>query len=265
MTQARKQPAARKNPPRNGLAWRARLAAALPWALAAASLGLVLAGVIYMPRMLSAWPLEEVNVTGVSDARRQEAVRVSLADMLANETFFSVPLERIHKRVTGLPWVAGASVRRRWPDRLELKVTERVPVAVWNGDTLVSSSGEAFRAVDHYATGDLPRLSGPEARLDEVMNYYHGIAKMLDDMDPGIRVMDVDARLTARLELDSGAQLVVDRKNYTAKLRRFVRFYRQVASRTDKRLARVDLRYGNGLAVRWRNDSDADAAPEERV
>lgn len=264
MTQARKKAVARKPRPRNGVAWRARLAAALPWTLAAVSLAGVLAGVIYMPRMLSAWPLEEVSVTGVSDARRQEAVRVSLSELLADENFFSVPLERIHDRVTDLAWVSGASVRRRWPDRLVLDVTERVPVAVWNEDTLVSSSGEAFSAVEQYATEGLPRLSGPEDRLDEVMNYYHGITKMLDELDPDIRVMAVDERLTARLELDSGAKLIVDRDGYTAKLRRFVRFYQEVARPVERRLARVDLRYGNGLAVRWR-DEDTDPAPEERV
>jgi len=264
MTQASREKAARKTRRGNGEAWRTRLAAALPWTLAAVSLGVVLAAVIYMPRMLSAWPLEEVSVTGVSDARRQESVRVSLSELLADENFFSVPLERIHGRVTDLPWVAGASVRRRWPDRLVLDVTERVPVAVWNGDTLVSSSGEAFSAVKQYVTAGLPRLSGPEDRLDEVMNYYHGITKMLNELDPDIRVMDVDERLTARLELDSGAELIVDRDGYTAKLRRFVRFYQEVARPSERRLARVDLRYGNGLAVRW-HDEDTDPAPEERV
>ncbi len=264
MTQARKKPGARRAQSQEGAGWRARLAAALPWTLAALSLVGVLAGVIYMPRLLSAWPLQEVSVTGVSDVRRQEAVRVSLSELLADENFFSVPLERIHDRVTDLAWVAGASVRRRWPDRLELNVTERIPVAVWNSDSLVSSSGELFPSVKQYATEELPRLSGPEDRLDEVMNYYHGITKMLNELDPDIRVMAVDERLTARLELDSGAELIVDRQDYTAKLRRFVRFYQEVARPAERRLARVDLRYGNGLAVRWR-DEDKDAVPEERV
>jgi cell division protein FtsQ len=245
-------------------AWPARLAAALPWSLAALSLGLVLTGVIYLPRLLSAWPLEAVRVTGVADERRQEAVKVALADMLADENFFSVPLERLHERVTRLPWVAEASIRRRWPDRLVLDVTERVPVAVWNGESLVSGSGQVFRALEQYATGDLPRLSGPAARLDEVMRYYHSIAKLLGELELGIRVMDVDSRLTARLELDNGARLVVDRENFTAKLRRFVRFYNQVARNDSRRLVRVDLRYGNGLAVRWQDD-DGEPAGEERV
>ena len=81
------------------------------------------------------------------------------------------------------------------------------------------------------------------------------MGKMLADVDLGIRSMDVNARLTARLTLDNDMQLVVDREQYTTKLRRFVRLYRGVLSTDSRRVARVDLRYADGMAVTWGEQS----------
>jgi cell division protein FtsQ len=252
----------RSQPPKQG--WRQRLSGAMPWLLASVALVVVLGGVIYLPRALDAYPVREVRVEGVQDERRQQEVQVALSEMISGENFFSLPLERIYQRVTGLSWVADASLRRHWPDRLVLRVEERVPVAVWNDKTLVSSSGNPFGAMEKYSVEGLPRLSGPGKRLEDVMAYYHSMSKMLRQVSLGIRAMRVDARLTAWLELEGGMTLVVDREQYASKLRRFVRLYRGVLSTDSRGVARVDLRYADGIAVDWR-DSGGEPAQEERV
>ena len=103
----------------------------------------------------------------------------------------------------------------------------------------------------------MPRLNGPDQRLEEVMSFYHSMGKLLRDVGLGIERMEVNARLTARLTLDNQMQLVVDRENYVGKLRRFTRLYRGVLSTDSRGVARVDLRYADGIAVTWR-DAEAD-------
>lgn len=232
-----------------------RVTRALPWLLASVALLGVMAGLIYLPRMLDQYPLAQVRVEGVQDERRQQEVQLALAALVRDENFFSVPLQTLHQEVSALAWVDEAEVRRQWPDQLVLKVTERVPVAIWNDEVLVASSGETFHALAKYNIEALPRLNGPAARLEDVMSYYHSMSRILAQVDMNIRHMRVDARLGAEVELDDGMLLLVDREQYATKLRRFVQLYERVLSDEERRLARVDLRYANGMAVTWADEA----------
>lgn len=235
-----------------GVPLRQRLAAALPWLLVSLVAVVLVAGVIWLPRMLDQYPIRKVGVDGVTDVRRQQQVQTALAALVRDANYFSAPLDDIYQRAKSLSWVAKVSVRRQWPGTVKLEVTEREPVAVWNEALLVANSGEPFKALKQYDLTGLPRLNGPEQRLDEVMGFYHSMSKLLREVGLNIDRMEVNARLTARLSLDNNMQLVVDRENYVAKLRRFVRLYRGVLSTDSRGVARVDLRYVDGMAVTWR-------------
>lgn len=230
---------------------RARVAAAGPWAALIVVLSLVVGLVIYTPRLLDHWPIERVQVKGVTTAERQQQVSASLAGLVAGKNFFTVSLGDLRDRAERLDWVAKAEVTRQWPDSIKLQVTERVPVAVWNGKQLVSNKGVVFAAVDDYDTRDLPKLYGHLRDVSQVMSYYHSISQALAGLDLGIKSLRVDARLTARIVLSNNMLVVVDRHDFAFKLRRFVRLYRKVLNRDGHSVARADLRYANGVAVKY--------------
>jgi cell division protein FtsQ len=229
-----------------------RLSAAMPMLLGGVALLALIGTVIYLPGTLDEYPIRSVGVEGVKDDRRQAEVRMALSGLVADENFFTVPLAEVFRTARSLEWVADVQVRRSWPDKLVLLIEEREPVAVWNDDLLVSTAGEPFRALKQYSVDGLPRLHGPAERLSAVMDYYHSMSKVLAPVGLQIRRLNVDARLTARLELDNNVTLVVDRHQYARKLRRFVRMYEGVLSADERGLARVDLRYADGMAVQWR-------------
>jgi cell division protein FtsQ len=230
-----------------------RLSRAAPLVLAAVIICFVISGVIYLPRVMDAYPIESVKVEGVKDQRRQQEVRKALAELVSGENFFSVPLRQIYARAASISWVDGVEIRREWPNRLELRITERVPVAVWNESALVSSSGQPFKGIGKYSVEALPALFGPQDRLSAVMDYYHSMSKLLAPSGLVIRRIAVDARLTARLELNDGMRVVVDREQYARKLRRFSRLYETTLSSDSRDVASADLRYSDGIAIAWRD------------
>lgn len=241
----------REQPRVNNRQLSRRLVGTLPWLLAALLLCVVLAGVIFLPRAMDRYPIESVQVEGVKDARRQQAVQLTLSERINGENFFTISLANIYREMRALEWVADVEVRRQWPDRLVIRIDERVPVAVWNDDLLVSNAGHPFRALDKYSLQGLPALYGPAHRLDTVLEYYHSMSKVLAPAGKKIARLDVDARLTARAQLEDGIRLVVDRENFARKLRRFVELYNGVLEQDSRGLVQADLRYADGMAVQW--------------
>lgn len=248
---APKPPRTLKLPKLSLAVWLQRLRRALPWLLMSAAVVAVMGLVIYLPRTLDFFPLQQVRVDGVQDERRLQEVRMAVTSEVSGDNFFSVSLSDLHDEIRALTWVSRVEVQRQWPGRIEIRVSERVPVAVWNDDQLVASNGEPFTGMDKYDVEPLPRLTGPHQRLTDVMEYYHSMSRILQDASLAVRSIRVDARLTARLELDNGVILVVDRDHYAQKLRRFVQLYQNVLEADSRTLAKVDLRYADGMAVTW--------------
>ncbi len=125
-------------------------------------------------------PLFSVRTIGVAGAVRAD-VRGAL---VAEDVYVGRPLVLIRSGSVGAaleadPWVKQASVHRRFPDQIEIKVVERVEVAVVKSDTgwhTVSDDGHIMRPVSqppaHLALID-PRLAyagaGGERVSDSMM------------------------------------------------------------------------------------------------
>ena len=93
-----------------------------------------------------AFPLRTIRIQG----DLEHVSRGQIVDALQGRvsgTFFSVDVEAIRSMFQTLPWVRRAEVRRRWPDRLEVRLEEHVALARWGKEAegqLVNSYGELF-------------------------------------------------------------------------------------------------------------------------
>lgn len=87
---------------------------------------------------------------------------------------FSVELADLKSQIEALPWVRTASIGRRLPDTLWVRLEEHRPVARWMDGTrqvLVSDAREIFRVKNANRYKELPLLfgKGAPARVDEVL------------------------------------------------------------------------------------------------
>ena len=135
---------------------------------------------------VAGYGLTQVSVTGhryTPDSDILDAV--GLDDAL---TMLSFDSRAAQDRIERLPWIERASIERILPDRLEVRVTERVPIAVWRrGDKnfLIDKSGRVLSAVPANAMPSLPRVAGegaaPEAaHLLAVLAAYPALAGRVD-------------------------------------------------------------------------------------
>lgn len=202
------------------------------------------------------WPIRWLDVEG--DLARTSASQIRAAAVgEASGGFFAVDLQRVRTAVESLPWVARVEVSRHWPDALHIRVVEHRPVARWNESGLFSDRGDVFEVDGSEGMQGLAQLSGPESRRDEVLETWLDMRKTLNAVGLDIDELKVDDRGAWRVTLDNGLKVVLGREEMQHRLQRYVDVHR--ALNNDERRPRVvDMRYTNGLAVRWAGDQTGD-------
>ena len=83
-----------------------------------------------------------------------------------NRPIFTVELEKLKQQVEALPWVRSASVGRRLPDTIWVRLDEHRPIARWMDGTrqvLVSDAQEVFKVKNAARYRELPLLFGKGA------------------------------------------------------------------------------------------------------
>ena len=156
-------------------------------------------------------------------------------------------------------------LRRIWPDQVLIQLDEQLPVARWGNEALLNNQGQAFapRELTHYE--NLPQLYGPQRAQPAVMQQYQLLSQLLRPL--GFSVASLELRERGSWFLTTGVnstgqsiELLLGRDHVLEKMRRFVAIYETTLKPQIANIARIDLRYANGLAVGWRTPVPATAA-----
>jgi cell division protein FtsQ len=198
-------------------------------------------------------PLEAVELEGRLERVNGEAVREAVA-VHAERGFFAVDVGAVREAVEALPWVAEARVRRIWPDRLGIEVTEHRPLARWENGGAVSHAGVLFRPAPGTVPEGLPTFRGPEALAGDMARRFRELGRTLEQAGLALRGLAADRRRAWRLELDNGIEVVLGRDAWRDRLQRFLASWPETLQPMADRIEAVDLRYTNGFAVRWEGE-----------
>ncbi len=161
-----------------------------------------------------------------------------------------------------MPWVRTASLRRHWPDRLELAVEEREPLARWGVDGLVTAEGVVFRPPANEIPAGLVLLSGKDEQAPQVVAKFQDWGPRLAALDVGIEELALDARGAWTLRCSAGFTLSLGKARVEERIARFIRAYPKLAAVGMPAL--VDMRYSNGLAIRWADPANEGQDPGDQ-
>ncbi|MDZ7789691.1 MAG: cell division protein FtsQ/DivIB [Xanthomonadales bacterium] len=195
------------------------------------------------------WPIRWLDVAGELERTSASQVRGAVADE-ASQGFFAADLEGVRARVEALPWVARAEVIRQWPDALLIDIEEHRPVARWNDDRLFSNRGEVFSVSGSEGMQGLAKLRGPESRDEEVLERWQAMRRRLGTVGRDVAELALDERGAWTVVLDNDVTLVLGREQVDKRLDRYISAQPALAD-LARPIRRVDMRYTNGLAVRW--------------
>jgi Cell division septal protein len=146
-----------------------------------------------------------------------------------------------------LPWARNVSLRRRWPDKLEVVIEEHQAMARWGNVALVNTHGELFYAATNK---ELPIFLGPGDGVIEVASQYMEVSKSLKMADLTIATLALSPRRAWQVTTANGMVIELGRVDVAARLDKFVRVYRNTIANLNMKVDYADLRYPNGFAVR---------------
>ena len=213
-------------------------------------------------------PIARISVQGDLAYVSQQDVQRRIAPFIA-ANFFSVDLRGMREELERMPWIAHAEVRRVWPDQIDVRLEEQLPIARWGDEALLNNLGQAFapQEVDNYQ--HLPQLSGPKRAQTKVMQQYQMLSQLLRPMGftvVGLQLRERGSWFLSATENASGQRIdiLLGRDHVVEKMRRFAAIYERELKDQSAKIARIDLRYANGLAVAWREPVEP-AAAEQKV
>jgi cell division protein FtsQ len=204
-----------------------------------------------------AFDFKRIEVRGDLQHVTAASVRAALAGRLRGN-YFTMRLDDTRRLLETVPWVAQASVRRVWPNRLQVTLREHRALGAWDDGRLLSDRGELFVAnvAEAEVDGPLPAFSGPDGAARDVAVRFYEFAAALAPLAVGVESIDVSDRRSWSVQASGpGIRATVELGRdeppgvLTRRLADVVAAYPMMSARVGGTPARIDARYANGIAA----------------
>ena len=196
-------------------------------------------------------PVQSVRISGefvrVSKAEIERAVAPVLAPRLIR-----IDVNALRRAALAVPGVREATVRRVWPDRLEIEVLEHVAVARWAGGGYLGSDGTHFAPGGDAPADPLPVLAGPAGSQRHVLELHTALERVLAPFGMPVAATELTRRGVLHATLHGGPRLVMRPEAVERDVEVYARALERVLAGRLHDVERVDLRYPTGFAVRMK-------------
>jgi cell division protein FtsQ len=195
-----------------------------------------------------------IEVTGDVHHVSRAAIRAAIAGHLAGN-FFTMRLADSRAAFETIPWVASASVRRVWPDRLVVHVVERRALGVWSDGRVLSDVGQLFDGNPAEADLDGAQIefSGPPHFAAEAVEKLRSFSATLAALQASVSAIEISERSSWTIRTSAGQTLDLGRDeppgSVQARLVAVVASYPSVVAQLSGPPLHIDARYNNGFAA----------------
>ncbi|MGK0442262.1 MAG: cell division protein FtsQ [Pseudohongiellaceae bacterium] len=194
--------------------------------------------------------------------------------------FVRLDMGSIREKLETLPWVFEVRLQREWPNSVVIEIVEQQAIAQWGDKGYLNHRGELFTPEQVNVQKGLPVLDGPENSTKQVMDYYRSVGDLMREQGLALQSLTLDKRgswralLAARFEFDAAelditelsdaensriknnsVEVVIGRDEVLEKMQRFIQVYNKALPKNLVAVKKVDMRYSNGVAVSWHQQS----------
>src|SRR5437764_15041667 len=193
------------------------------------------------------------RITGISLAGEKHVSRaeiIAAAGVTGHTSLLFLDVEAARLRLKTIPWIADATVRKLFPDRLQIRVREREPFALWQVDgklSLIAADGIVIGRLIDPAFATLPLVVGRGAHAKA--RDFLALLDRYPTIREQVRASVLVAERRWNLKLKNNLDIRLPETEIAAALDTFVALER------DKRLISrdilaIDLRLADRVIVR---------------
>lgn len=163
-------------------------------------------------------------------------------------------LHALEYSLRAMPWIRKVVIQRIWSDTLVIHLQEREPVAYWGKKALLDANGELF--VPSLVGDDkLPVFEAGPGREKQLLAFYRLVQDSLSPLGLQLSAITETPHRAYIIKLKNAPFLHLGRHFMQARLNRFVQAYQGGLAQYIVKAACIDLRYPNGFAVSWHNQT----------
>jgi len=189
-----------------------------------------------------------VSLSGQRQVGREEIFRA--AGVTDHSSLLFLDVAQARAKLEAIPWIAEATVRKLYPDRLQITITEREPFALWQSQgkvSVIAADGTVLSAAVEPRLATLPFVvgNGAAARARAFLAVLDQFPAVRDQVRASIMV----AERRWNLRLKNGIDVRLPDTNIEQALATLTRFDRE-KSLLSRDIVAVDLRLPDRVTVR---------------
>ncbi len=196
-------------------------------------------------------PVKYVRIEGAFQYIAKSNIKRVLDEHIS-DGFYNADIQQIQASVKALPWVKSVRVERVWPDAIDIKIDEQVPVVRWGKEALLNVKGEIFKPNEEYDFSFLPLLVGPDGYELKMLEVISEMSAKLAEQGLVLAEFHINERRAWNITLKNKMLLNAGRNQPLKKIQRFLNTVDLITKEQIAKIAVVDLRYSNGYALTWK-------------
>lgn len=198
----------------------------------------------------TSFPISQIEVEGHL-AHESPIILQKIIGANISGGFFSLDVSAAKQALLAIPWIADVTFRRVWPGTLTVKVIEQQPIARFGRNGVLNATGDIFYPDVKSLPQNLPDLEGPTDQSKILFDFYQTVNTMAHVLGLSVIALHENDAQSWDLILSNRVKVILGRQNAAARFQRFVAIYPKITALSNKPMLSVDLRYPNGVAVKY--------------
>ena len=197
--------------------------------------------------------VNKISISSNGNNVNTDILKTQIKKKIKLQNFFNINPLNIQKELINHPWIKKIEVYKKFPDKLIIKITERVAIAIFNDISLVDGSGNIFKKLEKKKNL-LKFYADDQKEVKYIYNFYKKFIKFqnLNNIQIDISYIKINSIKEFVVRTKTNSLIYFGSKNIDERLERFIQLYRNIDPENLNNVEYFDMRYTNGVSVKKR-------------